>query len=220
MRQGKNGSCPRGIYLDLDSTLFDTTNYFVGSIEVHFGRKVRLTTKSLRERFGETGQNVPFWKTPEIQAHIQELHLGEEANLCIPPIDGALEAIREISQIIEIAGYLSARPQSLLRATEQSLEEHDFPKAPIILRPTNVPLLEGTAGWKAGILAEKKRVLGIIDDSPGMISALGSRYHGTLFLFGPQSKADMRKALKHRNIVPLPRWSTAPDRIKKHFMGI
>ncbi|PIN75465.1 hypothetical protein COV17_03840 [Candidatus Woesearchaeota archaeon CG10_big_fil_rev_8_21_14_0_10_36_11] len=96
-------------------------------------------------------------------------------------IDGAVEHVAMVNDIIPIVAYITARPTGVISGTTFWLRKHGFPEAPVIARPPEVN--KYSSDWKAGILVRVYPfVVGIIDDHPKLVQYLPANYQRTLFL--------------------------------------
>ena len=126
---------------------------------------------------------APFWQTPEALQWMEEARTSDELQERIPLIADANHVVGRLHSIVPIAAYITARPECVRFGTLRWLAKHNFPHAPLIMRPTE--LAHGTHNqWKAGVLAALyPKVRGIVDDNPGLIAHLPSDYQGTIFLY-------------------------------------
>lgn len=171
-----------GLALDIDETLAWTIGYWVERMQEKFGNPEDLSVPEIIAKYRYT-QNVPYWRTDEAIAWMDEHRNSNEIQEMLPLIQGADSAIQDIQKSIPIVAYMTTRPQVVVPGTEIWLKKHGFPSAPIFARPAEVHVTDGN-GWKASLLQELyPRVAGIIDDNPSLVSSLSADYKGTVYLY-------------------------------------
>jgi hypothetical protein len=127
----------------------------------------------------------------------------------LPLIKNANHAINEIHKIIPISAYVTIRPESVMSGTQEWLNKHNFPKAPIICRPNNLPHAKGNE-WKANLLKELyPKIVGIIDDNPAVVKYLEPDYKGKVFVYN--SKQIETKI----DAIPCKDWDAVVKEVKK-----
>ena len=172
----------RGIALDIDETLARTNELFFRVLFERFGNPENISVEDAILKY-KTSHEVPYWQTPEVQAFLGEIRRDAKFNLGTKPIQGAKEAIQEISKHTECLCYITARTESLREATEQWLELYGFPKIPVIMRPNDIDDAHMTI-WKGPTLEYLyPAILGIIDDNPSFTHTVSKDYKGVLFLY-------------------------------------
>lgn len=130
----------------------------------------------------------------------------------LPVVEGAVEAVRQINNIIPIVLYPTVRPQSILAGTKRWLNKHNFPNAQIITRPENIRREDGNT-WKAKMLERLyPYVQGIIDDNPGLPAALSTDYQGVVFVYGSKDHD-----LASNRVIPCPTWESVIASVDKYF---
>lgn len=180
----------QGIALDIDETLSDTGPHW-WNLMLKFRAPEGLTYQEFLDKY-EFIEHVPIWKTEEAKKHIHDAWNSDEFNEAIPLLHESNKMVHELKIKIPITAYITARPDNVRQGTENWLSKHEFPKAPVILRPVKSGLadLETKNHWKAGVLKYLyPEVIGIVDDNPGLPDELlKEKYEGKLFLYGPQTK--------------------------------
>jgi hypothetical protein len=171
----------RGFALDIDETLSLTSTHWVRKMQKLFGNPEKLTAEEIILKYRYT-QLVPYWQTDEIIKWANEHVNSEDSYIDVPVIEGALEMVNEISKKFPILAYLTVRPQSVINISKEWLKKNGFPEAHIISRPAEIVMEDGNK-WKAGVLEELyPNLLGIVDDSAGLVKHLSKEYKGTVLL--------------------------------------
>lgn len=180
----------KGLALDIDETLSDTGPYWWDHM-LKFHVPENLTYQELWEKY-EFIEHVPSWQTEEAKKYINNALDSNEFNENIPLLHESNKMVQKLNETIPIVAYITARPENVREGTENWLIKHEFPKAPVILRPIKASFrgLETKNSWKASILKFLySEIIGIIDDNSGLApELLKERYKGKLFLYGPQTK--------------------------------
>jgi hypothetical protein len=84
---------------------------------------------------------------------------------------------------MQILAYITIRPERVKKGSENWLDKHNFPQAPVICRPNEL-VGENGHKWKAKILKELyPQILGIIDDNAKILEFLAPDYQGKVFLY-------------------------------------
>lgn len=180
-----------GLALDIDETLADTnTHFFTHTFRRHPIPGIALDALMRRYKFSE---DVPEWKEPEVRITLEEFLHSDAFHASIPVIPGASESVRLFPESAPVVAYVTARPEELRRGTEEWLERHEFPKAPVLMRTSDGGVPDSTIRnrWKIGVLqALWPRVTGIVDDNLGLAHELErTDYPGRLYLYGPRGDA-------------------------------
>jgi len=206
-----------GIALDIDETLSLTVKYWVTEMQKIFGNPENLSVDAMIAKYRYT-QNVPYWQSEEVLSWTEQQRNSNDLQTKLPLIPGADVYVRKLDNFFPIAAYISIRPDIVMSGTQQWLDEHSFPKAPLICRPKGISVEQGSE-WKARVLEELyPQVEGIIDDNSSIIKFLKKDYRGVIFLFNQSKKIDS-------NIVNIPcgesifcgDWSSTYDVLKKYF---
>ncbi|MFH1657514.1 MAG: hypothetical protein ABH919_03530, partial [bacterium] len=171
-----------GIAVDIDETLSWSVYYWVEGLRELFGNPENLSVEELIKKYRYT-QNVPYWQSAEAQQWIEEKINCNATQRELPLIKDANNILRKITEIVPVAAYITARPEAVLAGTTDWLSAHDFPTAPVICRPTNIPS-DQRDQWKAAVLEETHPAIkGIIDDNSDLLKHIGSDYEGFIFLY-------------------------------------
>lgn len=202
----------KGLALDIDETLSDTGPHWWNHM-LKFHVPDGLTYEELLEQY-EFIEHVPGWQTEEAKKYINNLLESDEFNDTIPLLHESNKMIQKLNAIVPIVAYISARPESIQKATENWLTKNGFPKMPVILRQGNRGIhgLETKNIWKASVLKYLyPEVIGIVDDNPGLAKELeDEKYEGKLLLYGPQTKEINPKDYSFPIIIS-PDWSHVID---------
>jgi len=181
----------KGLTLDIDETLADTSPHWWNHMLKFHKPDSDLTIQELVEKY-QYIEHVPGWHTEEARNHIKNALDSDEFNEAVPLLHESNKMVEKLQKIVPIVAYITARPEKVRKGTENWLIKHGFPKAPIILRPTESSIqdLETKNHWKAGVLKHLyPEVIGIVDDNSGLPpELLKEKYEGKLFLYGERTK--------------------------------
>lgn len=195
----KNGT--PGIAVDIDETLSWTIGYWVEQMQTKFGNPEHLSVQELITKYRYT-QNVPYWQTPEALAWMEEQRASNELQTALPLIENADTTLQQIHEIIPVVAYITIRPESVKSGTQQWLNTHGFPQAPILCRPNDIPSAEGNT-WKATVLQQLyPEVIGIIDDNPALVTTLLPDYPGKIYLYDHTDHIQ-----KSERVIPCATWN-------------
>ena len=199
-----------GLAVDIDETLSYTIGHLVEQMQAKFGNPENLSIKEMIEKYRYT-QNVPYWQSDEALKWIDKVIQSNELQTELPLITDADFYLKKINQIVPITAYITVRPEKVLSGTQDWLNKHKFPLAPIICRPENIAHKDGNK-WKADLLHKLyPDVLGIIDDNAKLLEFLNSDYPGYIFLY------DHTTTDKGPNIIPCPNWINVYEEVKNIF---
>lgn len=200
-----------GIALDIDETLADTNRFWVQELTKLYGKPPHLEFEEIVRQWRYV-EHIPHWQTPEAFAWMDEARTSNVMQERIPLIGNANHVVERVHAIVPIAAYITARPECVREGTVRWLVTLGFPKAPLIMRPTELAH-ESSSKWKAELLAELyPQVRGIVDDNPGLIEHLPEGYQGTVFLYDHPEVA--RSGL---NIVLVPTWEHVLPAVARHL---
>ena len=200
----------RGLVLDIDETLSGSVWYFMEELQKKFGNSENLTVSELIEKYRYT-HDVPDWKTEEAHTWMEEASGSNELQKHLPIIPNANKIVQQINSIIPIVGYVTARPSTVMEGTKQWLKSHDFPEAPLILRPEGLALVNGSE-WKAAVLEYLyPEACGIVDDNPALTAYVSGEYKGAIYLYNAtvSSRSDIK-------VIPCSTWDDVLDNVRKY----
>lgn len=199
----------KGLAYDLDETLFWTVFPLMLELQKKYGNPEGLTVEQMIEKYRYTW-NVPNCNTEEARAFVHSIVGSDEFQAQIPVIKDAVEAVNKIHGLkYPVALYLTARPTAVYGGTKRALLENGFPLAPIVCRPDHIPP-QARDEWKARVLEYYQDILiGIVDDSPGLIEHLSIDYPGKVYLFNHDGKGFEDKKL----VVARKTWKLMADAI-------
>lgn len=201
----------QGIVLDIDETLSWTIGYWVEEMQKRFGNPEKLSVEEMVAKY-KYAQQVPYWQTSEALEWMKKSREDDKLQENLPLISQANHFARKVDGVIPVVGYLTIRPRTVLAGTIKWLEKHDFPKAEVLARPTEIKSEDGDK-WKADALSTLyPQVRGIVDDKLAMAKLLPSDYPGTVFLFGNKKE----RGLKIR-IVSCKDWGEVYMEVKKKY---
>lgn len=211
LKEGMEKAGSRGIAFDLDETLVNTNLKWFKYLSEIIGNPEGLSPEELVKKYRYVNF-VPYFFTPEAIKVINQLIDTDEFQRDIPPTEGSLEAVKEISLLVPIVAYITARPECVRSGTEYWIKENGFPEAPVILRQNEIPF-EERHPWKAAVLEYMyPQVRGIVDDNPGVVSALSPDYGGKVFLF-----EEKESPVESGFCVPCMTWKDVVSGIKGEF---
>ncbi|MDD5341858.1 MAG: hypothetical protein PHI73_00760 [Patescibacteria group bacterium] len=199
-----------GLAIDIDETLSWTIGYWVAKMQEKFGNPENLTIKEIIEKYRYT-QNVPYWQSDEAKQWIQDKIHSDDLQKELPLIEGANAYLNKINEIIPIAAYITVRPEKVINGTQDWLDKHGFPKAPIICKPMEVSHQNGNQ-WKAEVLQKLyPDILGMIDDNAKLLEYLAEDYKGIIFLY------DHTNIDSKFNVIACKNWLNVYVEMKKYF---
>ncbi|MFZ2522432.1 MAG: hypothetical protein WAX44_00650 [Minisyncoccia bacterium] len=209
------GSRISGLALDIDETLADSnTHWFENMFKFHAPEGLNLKDVMSKHKFVE---EVPEWSTVEAFEFMQEMLHSEEFNESVPLIEDSNHIVNKIDKLIPIVAYITARPSTVINATNRWLKRHDFPAVDLITRPHDIQAtvtdIIDRNKWKAKILIDLfPYVSGIIDDNLLLAQSLDDLgYKGTLYLYGTKTTK-----FDHMNhVITCPTWNDVLDNIVK-----
>lgn len=202
---------PAGLASDIDETLSWTIKNWVEEMQKLFGNPENLSPEEMIREY-QYVQNVSYWRTPEVDAWVQEKAQSNQAQTNLPLIPEAEIYAPKVHQVIPINCYLTIRPDLVVEGTREWLTKHQFPDAPIFAIPSKIPRKYGNR-WKAEILKKSYPLIrGIIDDNQGLIDKLGPDYPGTIFLFGHRSSLN-----SHKFVVPCSNWEAVYREVRVRY---
>jgi hypothetical protein len=211
----KTGKLPKlgreGLALDIDETLSYTIGYWVSEMQRLFGNPENLSVEEMVAKYRYT-QNVPYWQTPQALAWAEAHRNSNDIQTKLSMIKDANKYVKKINAIVPIVAYISIRPDTVIDGTQTWLDVYDFPKAPIICRPSRIPSESGSE-WKARVLEKMyPEVRGIIDDNNSVLKFLEKDYCGILFLY------DHKKPVSSPfNTIHCEDWPTVYASVKRVF---
>ena len=198
----------RGLALDIDETLSNTTETWLKFFFERYGNPENLTTHQFVQKYLYI-ENAPYYKTPEMKKILIDLFHTPSAYEDLGLMENCQEIVSQINQIIPVVAYITMRPESVKESTKKWLERHNFPKAQIVTRPDNLPHEQQT-DWKAAVVEKLyPNIVGIVDDNHNFIEKLSIGYKGKIFLYNNNKKLN-RPDL---NIISCPTWTAVLDKI-------
>jgi len=200
----------KGLGVDIDETLSWTVGHWVKEMQKLFGNPEDLSVKEMVDKYSYT-QNVPYWQSEDALRWMEEKRNSDEFQKEMPLIENSNHFLNKIDKIVPIVAYITIRPESVERGTKHWLQKNNFPEAPIIFRPNNIPTKEGNK-WKAKVIEKLyPKIIGFIDDSPNVIGSLSKNYKGTIFHY---NKIPVKTKL---NVINCKNWKTIYEQVKITF---
>jgi len=190
----------RGFACDIDETVSNTVLTWMGLLSQHFGNPHNWAPEQLVKEYKFTDR-VPFWGS-DAKEWLRAQHFNRPLHLTFQPMEGSVQAIRELHTIIPITLWATIRPVEVSEETKAWLLQHGFPEAELLARPQDITL-EDANRWKARRVAELyPHIIGIIDNSPSVMEHLPSDYPGVGLLFDCDTspRTDI-------NVIPCPTWA-------------
>ena len=202
----------QGLALDIDETLSDSHPVWFEHLYKFYAPK-NMTREEAMEKYFDSIDHFPEWKTEEANAHIRTALHSNEFNENIPLLAESNKMIRELNKIIPVVAYITVRFNTVRTATERWLKTHGFPEKDLVMNSPDVPF-ESSTGWKASILkALYPEVIGIVDDNKKLPNELAKLdYKGKVFLYGRQTK-QLNPADYKFELIISPTW----DHVLDHF---
>lgn len=200
-----------GLALDIDDTLAWTCREWAEILHEEFGNPENLTKHEFVEKY-RLLENAPYFQREDVLTRCREICMADRYYHALPPIEDALSAVREIQQVIPIVAYLTARPESLRKTTEEWLSRNNFPTAPLMMNPHEFSH-SITATWKSETLEKlHPQIVGIIDDNPKVCAALSDGYRGIVFLYG-HGDADV----PHSRAIACSDWNNVVEKVRNYY---
>ncbi len=173
----------KGLIVDIDDTLSKTTKYWIEVFQQNFGNEEGLSIDDMYRKYHYV-QNVPYWNGPEVSQLIHKYIHSNYFQLKLPLIDNANYYLTLLSKEVPIICYLTKRPEIVRSGTSTWLIKHNFPKAPLIMKPTELPDNQGNQ-WKSDFIQDyRNQEIGIIDDDKNLVELLKRDRNIHYFLFG------------------------------------
>lgn len=174
-----------GLIVDIDDTLSKTTKFWIKSFQSRFGNMEGLNVDDMFEKYHYV-QNVPYWKGEEVNELINNYTNSNQFQIELPLIKDSNKFLKKIIEKTPIICYLTKRPETVRKGTSTWLSEHNFPKAPIIMRPNNIPMQFGNE-WKLDIISQfKNQTIYVIDDDKNLMRLLNNKKNVHCFLIGSE----------------------------------
>lgn len=172
-----------GIAIDIDNVLSATNLHWARELHKLFGYPEEKTPEEIMEGH-VLAQHVTHWQTPEGKAWMDEFRRSNEKHAELPLIENANHMVNKVNAVVPVAAYITARWESVRENTEAWLSKHDFPKAPIYMRPMDTDGKTHAFEWKAQFVASQwPEIDAIVDDDPSLIEHLPEDYQGAVFLY-------------------------------------
>jgi hypothetical protein len=201
-----------GLALDIDDTLSQTLLYWIQGLQEKLGGLEDMSPAEIVKKYKHT-RNVPEWNTPEAMEYISGLCNSNSLQEVIPVVEGAIDSVERINNIVPIVAYITARPQTVENGTMKWLKKHGFPEAPLITRPPSVSIPDGMK-WKAKELVTRfPQIQGIIDNDAILAEYLSDTYQGHIFIFSHSSVPKNASTKIHA----CPDWESVVQQVKKVF---
>src|SRR5690554_2508429 len=122
-----------GLAIDIDDTLAETAVSCFTVIAEKYGIPEGMSLEKLVRQYRQPGQ-VPVWQTKEIQATIRSVLEDRDWLGQLPVVKGASQAVQYLHRYRPVAVYISSRFSRYQTLTQEWLDRHGFPPAPVTLR--------------------------------------------------------------------------------------
>ena len=200
-----------GLALDIDDTLSWTCREWVEYLHAEFGNPENLTPQEFVDKY-RLIQRASYFARDDVLVRVREMCFDPAFHDSVAVVEDALPALKKIEQVTPIGVYLTARPESMRKSTQQWLDRHSFPKAELIMCPDEQPF--GTASeWKAKVLEELyPDVFGIIDDNPSLFIHLAQSYRGTVFIYNHDASE-----VNHPGAIACSDWNDVAEKVAKYM---
>lgn len=190
---------------------------FIEEILDNFGNPEGLSASELIEKYRYI-QAIPYFGE-EVNQWVEEHIRNNSVKLDLPVISGAVEAVRQITQIIPLSCYISTRPTSVKSGTKKWFRKTEFPKSRLVLQPPVELLSEWEIHdgneWKARVLEYLyPYVNSIIDDNQDLVRYLNRDYKGRIYLFSHNSIENFPQ-----NVYCCRDWRAVENQVKQNQLG-
>jgi uncharacterized HAD superfamily protein len=200
----------KGLALDIDETLCDTSTYWFEEAVKKFGNPTTLTTKEIIDKYILI-QNIPFWDKEILKPWIINARKSKDMHVNANSIENAIEIVNQIHQNIPIVAYITARSETLRGITKLWLKKHKFPKAKVFHVISQKKDLGSKTSSKAKVeLLEYlyPHITGIVDDHPDVAELTHDKYEGNIYVFRST------KVYDKKNIISCKDWNDVFEKIK------
>lgn len=190
-------SSSRGLCVDIDDTVADTAVTVARIVGTRFGFPQQMTASDLMRSDDQPG-HVRAWQNPEVTGFLERLLGNSDFLRTLPCIPEANSALCDIAHQLPICCYISSRSVDHLHTTTLWLADHEFPKAPVVLRDP----LEQRVDWKLDVLLTQfPESFGLIDNEKALCFSK-IPYKGRRFWF---DRYDTRAVLSS-SIISISSW--------------
>lgn len=201
------------IALDIDETLSRTIWYLVSEMQKKFWNPENLSVEEIVAKYRYT-QNVPYWQNDEAIEWMNNMLHSNTMQEGLEMTEWAREFVNKINKIVPITAYITVRPIVVLEWTQNRLQRHGFPIAPIIMKPASIRREEGNE-WKAKILEKLyPKLLGIVDDNDWLVDYIEEKYKWMIFLY---SHKETKEKHKEKNVIACKSRNDVYNEVKKYF---
>ena len=165
------------------------------------------------KRFFELGGSHASYGNIDEYWDLNEFMINDpEFNSNLELIPGAVDALNFLAP--HLLFYLTTRPESLTRLTEEEIEKNGFPKREVIARPKAISI-KNTTEWKLDILTQiaKEKCLVMIDDSYSLREAILKANDPNIYsiLFKGLITPEHPFSMDWKQIIELPCWNQTLD---------
>ncbi|MBI2176493.1 hypothetical protein HYU40_04090 [Candidatus Woesearchaeota archaeon] len=214
LRQSFEATSLRGVGVDVDDTISATNLHWARQLIGVFGNPEGLRPEEIILKYGYV-RKVPYWPKDDIERFVQECFAKKEPLLDYPVLDGALDGICAVKEVVPIAMYVSTRPDLVTGVTKLWLKRNAFPDAEVVCSPRTELLqsanIRDAGQWKAMLLEYLyPSVVGIIDDSEDIIRQLLPSYKGSVFFLSKQPL----QSTSGLELYNCPTWHDIPSAIR------
>jgi hypothetical protein len=200
------------IVSDIDETLVNSVEKHVTVLNKHYaGLGFEVPNYDQVCSVGST--HLAYKHLPEYKILNEQMRNDSEFNSGLALIDGALEGLTALESILFF--YLTTRPETMQKTTEQELADLGFPNREVVTRPKNIPL-KYTSEWKIDVLDQASQqaqaIMVMIDDSLSLhhqILRIKNEYVRSILFDGPVTPPHANKK----------NWNEIVKIFEKSFLG-
>jgi uncharacterized HAD superfamily protein len=120
-------------YVDIDDTIVDTALQVIESVLSKFPMASKTSALDLTQKYWQPS-HVPEFQKPEIIDYVNSCLTSADFIRQLKPRTGAVEEIKQLAEIGNIAAYISSRSHKLQTVSEDWLTSQGFPAAQVVLR--------------------------------------------------------------------------------------
>lgn len=201
------------IALDIDETLSRTIWYLMREMQKRFWNPEKLSIEEMIAKYRYI-QNVSYRQTKEAEEWIYEILQSNTMQEELSIMEWAKEFVNKINTIIPITAYITVRPIIVREWTQNRLQRHGFPIAPIIMKPESICREEGNER-KAKILEKLyPKIVGIVDDNAWLVDYITKTYKWMIFLY---SHDETKQEHQEKNVIACTSRNDVYREVKKHF---
>ncbi len=174
-----------GLALDIDDTISLTSDGYFDLLRQEFPAPSYLTKELFRKHYAITGITL-HWKDISNAYELLKTKVNDsQFHYELSPFPHAVHHTNTLHHHQLFSCYLTARKEDMRTLTQRWLDEHGFPKKPLIMRNNTIDYANQVK-WKTSTLhALQPHITGLIDNDTRILSHLQQqKYPGRMYLFG------------------------------------